>query len=365
MTNSNPPSEFFNGIIFNPSFYDTTITNQNNTWVGTNTFTALTAQITTFIEPPNMSGLNIEVNTIPDISLSGNVCLLDAVQTLSNKTLTLTTFTEPPNMSGLNIEVNTIPDSSLSGNVVLLDATQTLTHKTIDFSTIEYCDIIAGTLGSATINLPVVNYGSFTQPTFRDVMIFYDTFENFTGTLDCNNGNFNVTNNIQSFTVTVTDTVTAGVLVSAPYLSGSLNITSPNITSGDAINGYTTINGNSLSTTNLTVTTNPLIKNQYINSCSILRVGNFTVSTPYNELYPLSPTANQTITLPTASFALLGIRFRFRRVGGTSTVAINSASSNIYQNTGFTATNVLIASGNFNVVVTCSYITSTTYGWVI
>jgi len=196
-------------------------------------------------------------------------------------------------------------------------------------------------------------------------MIFFDTFDNFTGTLDCDNGNFNIINNISSYTVTASNDITSGTVITSPYIVGSSDISSPSFTSGDAVNGYTTITGNTFSTNNATFTTYPLMKNQYINSSSILRTGNFTVSTPYFELYPLAPTATQTITLPTASFGLLGIRFRFRRVGGTSTVAINSASANIYPNTGFTASNVLIASGNFNVVVTCSYITSTTYGWVV
>jgi hypothetical protein len=333
---STNPSPSFSGIQYNPEFYTGGVTTQNNKWTGTQTFNIASA-------------VQLSSTTTP---LSDN----------STKTAT-TAFVKGQNY--LTSSSN-IVDIQLSGNVVLLDATQTLTNKTINFSTIQYCDIGGGTLSSTTINLPVINFGSFYNNTiFREVVCFFDTFDNFTGTMDCNTGNFNVTNDISSFTVTASDTITAGVLVSAPYLSGSLNITSPSITSGDAVNGYTTITGNSLSTTNLTVTTYPLIKNQYINSCSTLRVGNFTISTPYFELYPIAPTATQTITLPPASFALLGIRFRFRRVGGTSTVAINSASANIYQNTGFTATSVLILASNFNVVVTCSYITSTTYGWVV
>ena len=164
--------------------------------------------------------------------------------------------------------------------------------------------------------------------------------------------------------------------------SGNLNVT------GSITSGYTIpLNNNSsiLATTqwvqsegfsHLTKTetfigiktfnTNPIVTNQYINGVANLQTGaTFTITAPYQEYYPLAPTANQTITFPVASAALLGVRIRLRRVGGTITTTINSASSNIYPNTSFTASNVLLAANSLNVVVTCLYLTATTYGWFI
>jgi hypothetical protein len=192
----------------------------------------------TFLNPPNMSGSNIENNTIPDTALSSNVSLLDANETISgNKT-----FNNPPMMSGANIENRTIPDIALSTNVSLLDADEVIT-----------------------------GYKSFT--------------------------------NLAKF------------------------------------------------------------NNQYFNGVSTLRTGGFTVSLPYYEIYPLAPTANITITLPAASASLLGIRLRFRRVGGTITTVVSSSSSNIYPNNSFTPNNVLLGASVLNNVITCMYLTSTTYGW--
>jgi hypothetical protein len=194
----------------------------------------------TFLNPPNMSGANIENNTIPDTALSSNVSLSNSNETISgNKT-----FNNPPTMSGANIENRTIPDTSLSTNVSLSNSNE----------------IITG---------------------------------------------------IKSFD------------------------------------------------------TSPKIANQYFNGVSTLRTGGFTVSLPYYEIYPLAPTANITISLPPASASLLGIRIRFRRVGGTITTTVSSSSANIYPNNSFTPNNVLLASNALNVIITCIYLTSTTYGWFV
>ena len=131
------------------------------------------------------------------------------------------------------------------------------------------------------------------------------------------------------------------------------------------VNGFIPNSGNTIIDGTKTYTNKPIISNQYINSSSVLRVGNFTLTSPYFEVYPIAPTSNQTITIPPASAPLLGLRLRFRRVGGTASVTVNSASSNIYPNGSFGATNVLLATTAFNVVITCSYLTSTTYGWFV
>jgi hypothetical protein len=70
-----------------------------------------------------------------------------------------------------------------------------------------------------------------------------------------------------------------------------------------------------------------------------------------------------TITLPTASLSLIGVRIQFRRTGGTTTTTINSASSNIYPNNSLTLTNAIMASGVYTAVIYCTYITASTYGW--
>ena len=96
-------------------------------------------------------------------------------------------------------------------------------------------------------------------------------------------------------------------------------------------------------------------------SSNTLQTGAFTISSPFFHVYPVAPTATQTITLPTPVVGLLGVTFTIRRVGGTTTVAINS-NINIYQITN-TLTTVILGSGGYTTTITCTYITASTYGW--
>jgi hypothetical protein len=107
------------------------------------------------------------------------------------------------------------------------------------------------------------------------------------------------------------------------------------------------------------------INSQYIRSSyRIITTTETIASPPYYDIYPLAPTAGITLTLPTASFNLLGVCITFRRVGGTATVVITS-SSNIYPTTSFTSTTTLLASNARTVTICCTYLTETTYGWFV
>jgi hypothetical protein len=113
-----------------------------------------------------------------------------------------------------------------------------------------------------------------------------------------------------------------------------------------------------------TFTINPLFINQYLNSCSALRTGNIiTLTTPLYEVYPLSPiTGSMTINLPTPSLSIVGLRLRFRRVGGLNTTVIN-VSPNIYPINSLTTTNILLSTTQWAINIYCCYLTSTTYAW--
>jgi hypothetical protein len=120
----------------------------------------------------------------------------------------------------------------------------------------------------------------------------------------------------------------------------------------------------SISATSITTNT-AQINNENTFSCASLQTGNFTISAPFSQIYPVAPTANQTITFPTASATNLGVQFTIRRVGGTTTTTVSSASSNIYPSNSLTAGLALLASGAYSITVGCSYITASTYGWVV
>ena len=80
-----------------------------------------------------------------------------------------------------------------------------------------------------------------------------------------------------------------------------------------------------------------------------------------SDYYSLAPTANMTITLPTAGTSYTGVRILFRRVGGTVTTTVNSASSNIL-NSSNTATNVILAGSAYSREIVCLY-NGTAYNW--
>jgi len=156
-------------------------------------------------------------------------------------------------------------------------------------------------------------------------------------------------------TASATQTITFGT--NAPIMSGA------NIGSRTVPDGALSTNVPLLNATNTFSGLNQ-ITSQYVHSSFTLTTGtSLSISTPIYEIYPLAPTANLTITLPTASASLIGVRIQFRRTGGTTTVTINSASSNIYPNNSLTLTNSIMASGVYTAVIYCTYVTASTYAW--
>jgi hypothetical protein len=135
--------------------------------------------------------------------------------------------------------------------------------------------------------------------------------------------------------------------------------------------GFVNATFSGTTTTTGTATFNGILttKGQYLKSCAPIQTTSFTIlSSLMFENYPINITATSTVTLPAASAALLGVTIRFRRVAG-SAVALNSASSNIYPATSFTASAVLLTASNTasvgnSVQVVCLQLSATpTYGW--
>jgi hypothetical protein len=119
--------------------------------------------------------------------------------------------------------------------------------------------------------------------------------------------------------------------------------------------------------TNITIGTTTIGSNsQYMHSAfGVLTGSSYTLTSPYSEIYSLAPTSSpMVITLPTASSTTAGLRFQFRRTGGTTTVLINSNASNIYPNNSLTATNAIMGSSVYSAVIYCAQVSATpTYGW--
>jgi len=135
--------------------------------------------------------------------------------------------------------------------------------------------------------------------------------------------------------------------------------------------GFTNATFSGTTITTGTATFNGILttKGTYLKSCASIQTGSFTISSSLiYETYPINITATSTVTLPAASAALIGVTIRFRRVAG-SAVALNSATSNIYPATSFTANAVLLTASNSTSVgnsmsIVCLQLSATpTYGW--
>ena len=107
----------------------------------------------------------------------------------------------------------------------------------------------------------------------------------------------------------------------------------------------------------------------YLKSAAPIQTGSFTISsTLIYENYPINITATSTVTLPTASAALVGVTIRFRRIAG-SAVALNSSASNIRPATSVTTSNaVILTASNTTSVgnsmsIICLPLTASTYSW--
>jgi len=107
------------------------------------------------------------------------------------------------------------------------------------------------------------------------------------------------------------------------------------------------------------------VRNQYIVSCAPLSTGTtLTISAPIYQVYPLAPTLNMVVSIPVADASLLGVQINFRRTGGTTTTTITSTQP-IYPSVSLTTTTTIMGSGSYTLRIFCTYITATTYGWVM
>jgi hypothetical protein len=107
------------------------------------------------------------------------------------------------------------------------------------------------------------------------------------------------------------------------------------------------------------------VQNNYVASASpTLITTTTTLSGPVYQYYSLTSGTAYTITLPAASAAYLGCSISFRRVSGTITNVISSASSNIYLPNSFTTSTVLLDNGVCQTTIICMLLSATpTYGW--
>lgn len=105
----------------------------------------------------------------------------------------------------------------------------------------------------------------------------------------------------------------------------------------------------------------PRIKGQYKNASIFSAAATLSLGSIVYPYYCLAPTANMTITLPTAAAGFDGARIVFRRTGGTVTTTVNSASSNILNLTN-AATNVILAASAYARAIVCLN-NNGTYNW--
>jgi len=166
--------------------------------------------------------------------------------------------------------------------------------------------------------------------------------------------------------ITILSNITSNSLVVTPtQLSFLNNVSSGTIGQSQLLNGYIDLSTAQASIGGIkTFTSLVSVKSQYIHSSFTLTTGTtLSIGVPIYEIYPLAPTSNLTITLPTPTISLIGVRIQFRRTGGTATVTIISATSNIYPNNSLTLTSSIMASGVYTAIIYCTYITASTYGW--
>ena len=109
------------------------------------------------------------------------------------------------------------------------------------------------------------------------------------------------------------------------------------------------------------------VQNSYIVTASpTIITSATTLSGVLFRYYSVSSSAPYSITLPTAAVGYLGCMITFRRVNGTITNAITSASANIFPVNSVTASTSLLDASVCQVSIVCMVLTATpTYGWVV
>lgn len=161
----------------------------------------------------------------------------------------------------------------------------------------------------------------------------------------------NTTANLNTATTTVQTVTTADNSTKAASTAFVNNFYNNKLT---VTNTFTAIGG-------ITTTQSPIIKNQYLRAALFSNAASLTISGTIYPVYCLAPTANMTITLPTASGLYDGAVICFCRVGGTNTVTVNSATSNIYNNS-LTLTNVILFARQYYRQIICQS-NNGVYGW--
>ena len=267
--------------------------------------------------------------------------------------------------------------TAFTGTVGLTNATFSGTLNTVSAATFAY---ISGLTSSAQTQITNLTNGttahtgtsSFVNMTFSGTLntVSAATFAYISGlTSSAQTQINNILNGTSAFTGTVglTNATFSGTLNTIPaatfaYISGLTSSAQTQI--NNILNGTSAFTG-TVGFTNATFSGTLRSSNlQYINSSAALTTAaTLTISSPYYANYPLAPTANMTITLPAASATTAGLRFQFRRTGGTTTTTINSATSNIYPNASLTLTNIILAASSYTISVYCTSDGTTGYAW--
>lgn len=318
--------------LVNKQYIDLTIigsSSRSNTWTSSNTFdTALRTSVSA------IANTDVVNKAYADANLS-NASLLSGTNTFS----------------GVNTFNNNFVVNCPSSGTILLEYNGT---NIIEIS--EYA-----------LYSPLSISPSFSQITFNYAPVFRSSFSldnNITmnvgsvygtATLAIFNGELNVSATNGTFkTNTIEPTLTNANIIAFSTSTATLNLgnASANLVNTFANNTYNKIT----------------LAGKNLYSVDALRTTSFTISSPFFAVYPVAPTANLVITLPAASATNLGTTFTIRRTGGTTSVTVNSASSNVYPLTSLTAGTSILAGGasaGYRTTLVCSYLTATTYGWFI
>ena len=131
MATSYPPSEYFNGIIYNPVFYETNIKDVTLAYVNANFLKSIgvalsTATITTFTGAVSISGL---LSLTGGISLSGGITVDNLIVNGTSSFIGQSTFTSTINTSSI---INTVSISSpniTASNILLVNQISNLSSS--------------------------------------------------------------------------------------------------------------------------------------------------------------------------------------------------------------------------------------------
>jgi len=312
--------------------------------------------IKTFSLPPVMYGNSIISNTIPGASIVASSIGQAKVQNgyvdlVNDQTIVgFKTFSDPPFLNGANITLGSIQGASIY--------TGSITQVQVEFG---FCDLINDQSisgGKTFLSAPSMSGGGIYAGSIPDsalttnVALLSGT-QTFSGTKTFTGG----------ITATGTQAITFGT--NAPTMSGA-NISATSIPDSALTTNIPLKNGTN------TFTGANAINNQYINSAygSVITstATLTTLSSIIYSYYSVSAAATAyTITLPTLTAANLGQNIIFRRVGGTVTTAISFTSNGtqLVYNTALTgsATNALMASGQYIVRLVGLLVTGTTYAY--